>query len=399
VCWCAELLSGADAVGQRTLGELLLRFSRDANLEVQRPAVLALGRVGDARAFEQVRQLLKHGAPLIRAAAAHALAQQALNQARAPKATGSNGPDTDRVRQVVPLLQKALDDPALEVVVAAAEDLGILGVPEAGPVLAGLLRHSSDSVRQTVALALERVADARILDSLIIGLDDSVALVRFSLVGAVAHAVGENQGLTEAQRARALTRLEELVLRDADTGVRSRAAMVLGLCGPPSELAFLYRRVMAREDARVQEKAWAAVIEIIARSGSPELLHEWDRNLAETKQRIHRLQLLGEVYHRWKKNEATKNAAGMALDALVQAELEEGKWAAAYPLVRELLARPGTDTEVDRRLRWLLTVGELALQEGNRPEALLVVQEAQPFLARRPGLAADFDKLEKRARN
>ena len=57
----------------------------------------------------------------------------------------------EMVRQVVPLLQRALDDPALEVVVAAAEDLGTLGVPEAGPVLTGLLQHPSEPVRQTAA--------------------------------------------------------------------------------------------------------------------------------------------------------------------------------------------------------------------------------------------------------
>ena len=57
-----------------------------------------------------------------------------------------------------------------------------------------------------------------------------------------------------------------------------------------------------------------------------------------------------------------------------------GKWAAAFPQVRDLLSRPGSETEMDQRLHWLLTVGEQALQEGSRAEALRAVQEAQPYL-------------------
>ena len=42
----------------------------------------------------------------------------------------------------------------------------------------------------------------------------------------------------------------------------------------------------------------------------------------------------------------------------------------------------------------------LAAQAARSFQAVdLVVQEAQPFLARRGSLAADFEKLEKRARN
>ena len=73
---------------------------------------------------------------------------------------------------MIPALQKALDDPSLEVVVEAAESLGTLGAPEAGPVLTVLLRHPSRSARQTAALALERVADVGVLDGLLQALDD-----------------------------------------------------------------------------------------------------------------------------------------------------------------------------------------------------------------------------------
>jgi hypothetical protein len=66
-------------------------------------------------------------------------------------------------------------------------------------------------------------------------------------------------------------------------------------------------------------------------------------------------------------------------------------------VVRELLARQGTEAETAQRLRWLLSVGEQAMQEGNKAEALRVVQEAQPFLPRSGMLADGFEKLAKQA--
>jgi HEAT repeat protein len=387
--WGAELLAVADALGQRALTDVLLRLSRDASADVQRSAVLALSRVADARALDRLLVLLRRGPAPVRAAAARSLAQQA--RGTSPEALA-------RQKQVVPALQKALEDPALEVVVEAAEDLGVLGAPEAGPVLTALLRHPSEPVRQTAALALERVADGTVLDALLELPDDAAATVRFGLVGALGRAAGDGRGLGEAQRAKLLARLEGLLLRDADPGVRSRAATVLGECGTPAHLATLWRRVLAAEDSRVQDKSWTALVEIVVRSASPDVLREWDRTLSEAGQASRRLQLLSEVCNRWQKREETRAQAGPVAETLVQAQLEQGKWTAAFPLVRDLLARPGGDAEAERYLRWLLQVGEQALRDGNRAEALRAAQEAQPHLPRGKGMAGEFERLEKQAR-
>ncbi len=399
VSWSSELLPSSDSVGQRALADLLLRLCHDGNVGVQLPATLALGRVTDLRAFEQLKRLLRNGPASVRAAAAHALAQQALSRGPKTNPVSDLEPqDRDLVLQVVPLLQKALDDPALEVVVAAAEDLGSLGVPEAGPVLSALLRHPSESVRQTAAQALERVADAKVLDGLLAALDDPSVTVRFGLVGALGRAAGDGQPLTEPQRARLIARLEELLLRDADPGVRSRAATVLGQCAASAELTFLWRRMLSREDSRVQEKAWAAMVEILGRMNNLDLLRQWDRTLSEANQGGRRLQMLMEVCDRWRRSDTTRHLLGPATETLVQAQLDQGKWAGAFPLVRDLLTRPATDNELDRRLCWLLSVGERALADGHRAEALRAVREAQPFLTRNNGLAGEFEKLEKRAK-
>lgn len=398
VTWSTELWSQADSVGQRALGELLLRLSHDGDLSVQRPAVLSLGRYNQPRAFEQLRRLLQQGTPTVRAAASHALAQQALARAPGGESIPEIGPSrAERIRQIVPLLQKALDDPALEVVVAAAEDLGTLGVPEAGPVLAVLLRHQSESVRQTAAQALERVADPNVLDGLLTALDDPSVTVRFGLIGALGRLTVEVAALTDAQRSRMLTRLEEILLRDPDAGVRSRAATIIGQTGAQVELPFLWRRLQTREDSRVQEKAWAAMLEILSRSSSFELVRQWDRILADVNQRARRLEMLGEVNDRWKKNEGGQTLVPGVTELLVQAQLEQGKWPAAFPLIRELLDRPCEAADLDRRLGWLLKVGERALLEGNRTEALRAVREAQPFLPRSNGMAPEFEKLARRA--
>lgn len=82
---------------------------------------------------------------------------------------------------------------------------------------------------------------------------------------------------------------------------------------------------------------------------------------------------------------------------LVQAQLELGKWSAAAPLLRDLLARPADEAELNRRLGWLLTVGEQALHEGNRAEALRTVESAEPFLPRGGKLTASFEKVRKEA--
>jgi hypothetical protein len=242
------------------------------------------------------------------------------------------------------------------------------------------------------------MADADVLDSLLDGLAAPAARVRFSLLGALAPAAGDGRALSDAQRDRLLARLEATLLRDADPGVRSRAATVLGEVGGTTALPTLWKRVLAGEDARVQDRAWAALVEIVARSASAPLMQEWDRTLTEAKQGPRRVQLLAELHARWSKKDDTRALADAACEALVQAQLDEGKWSAALPHLRDLLARPGADADVDRRLRWLLTVGEQALKEGNRAEALRAVRDAQGPLARRGALAADFEKLEKLAK-
>jgi HEAT repeat protein len=388
VAWCLEQMPVCDAAGQRLLVDLLLRLSQDSMLGIQRQAILALGRLEDARAFEQLRRLLQSGPATVRAPAARAITQQAL---------GSSPQARARQHQVVPLLQRALEDSSIETVVEAAEDLGLLGIPEAGPVLICLLSHPAPTVRLTAVQALERAADASVLDGLLKALVEPVVTIRFSLIGAVGHAAGDGQALSEGQRAGLLSRLVELMRRDSDPGVRSRAATVLGECGTPSLLPVLWQRVVANEDSRVQEKAWAAFMRVVIRSARLDVLTEWDRTIAQSGQGTRRLQLLTEASTNWKKVPAASRLAVPAAELLVQAELDQGKWSAALPIIRELVRAPALTAEADKYLGWLLKAGRLALKDGKRSEAAHICQEALPYLSASRNLAVDFERLKQAA--
>jgi len=393
VVFAADLLTGLgpwarEGTTVQVLTEVLQRLSHDSHPEVQRLSVLALGRLSDEVSFERLKRLLTQGKSLVRAAAARALAQQA----RTPDETGRQ-----RRKEVVPLLQKALEDKSLEVVVEAAEDLGALGVAEAGPVLVGLLKHSTENVRVAASHALERVADQGVLDNLVEVVGDPSVAVRFGLVGAIGRAVGDGQALTDAQREKVLTKLQALLLKDADPGVRSRAATVLGECGPSSVLPALWQRVAAGEDSRVQEKAWGAIIEVVARSGDAEVLREWESTLAKAGQLGWRSRLLGEVHLRWQARSDARSRFLVTAPLLAAAKLDEGKWQAALPLYRELLAR-GEDAALrEQALRGLLRVGEQALRAGEASQVRRLIQDVRPYLPAKGKLSEEFDQLERRA--
>jgi hypothetical protein len=166
----------------------------------------------------------------------------------------------------------------------------------------------------------------------------------------------------------------------------------------PALLEPLWQVVLSSTEGRVQEKAWDAFLEIITRSGNIALLQQWDKGLTAAHQPTRRVQMLAAVSHRWRSRPETQTAGVKAEEALVQAQLELGRWSAAVPLVRDLLAR-SEDADLPNRLAWLVVIGEQALKEGNRAEALRMVQEAQPYLKRASKMADQFEKLEKLACN
>jgi HEAT repeat protein len=369
VVFSTELLPAAPPAEIGGLSKGILRLTHDVHPEVQRAAVLALGRLPGEEAFARLKELLSTGTVTVRMSAARAMSAHARGTDVAARA---------RQKQAVPLLQKALEDTSLEVVIEAAEALGALGAAEAGPVLTALLRHTSESVRQTAAQALERTADATLADGLLKGLDDTSPTVRFSLVGAVGRVLSG----PGADRKALLAKLEAVMKGDADAGVRGRAASVLGECGGQEQLTPLWRAVRSAE-GRVQEKAWDAMGEVLARSASVKLMESWDAELVRLKLGQRRVQMWAKVFARWDQKPEQRDLATAALEGLAAAQADDGKWAAAAPLAQALMARCAeSGAEVRTRvLRLLLRVAEQALAAGNKAETLRIVQDAKPYLA------------------
>ncbi len=409
VNWCQQALNGSDPAAQKVLGGMLMRLSGDPALEVQRAATMALGRVSELQAMDRLLVLTRSNRPTVRAASGRALSQQATIDRPELKA---------RQGEVLASLQRLLEDPVLEVVVEAAEDLGALGAAESGPVLTALLRHPSESVRKAAAGSLERVAQPSSLDAILKALDDSSGTVRFNLIGALAQLVARTespmatvpgpvepgkpmvpQTLSETDRVRLLARLEIVLLKDMDPNVRARAAGALGECGPPGLLPILWQASQPGEDVRVQEKAWLALIDTVARAQQVSLVQEWDRKLAQAKQPARRLQLLTEVLSRWSRKSDKKLALVAVQDLVVQVALEQNKWSLALPLVRELLAKPQrNEMETQASLRHLLQAGEQALADGNQAEAQRVAQEGKTLVTKDSPLAPLFEGLAGRSK-
>jgi HEAT repeat protein len=388
IAWIVETLSDANSSELKPLADLLLAFSEDGVEAVQRQAVLALEKIDDPRAFERLLTLLHSNSLEVRAAAA-----RSLGRYRCPQSVSR----AEMNSRAVKALEKALSDPSLVVVAEAVESLGSLGVPEAAPIITGLLRHPADPVRQAAARALEQVADPPSLSALTTALDDPVPGVRFHVVGALAR-LGQSEALEAPRKQELIRRLEQVLVRDGDPGVRSRAATVLGDLGSAAQLPLLWQRVTATEDSRVQVKAWGAFVDILSRSGSWTLVSQWDQTLATQQEHARRAELLNEIRTRWQKNESTRQHVDAVTAALIQALLVQKKWNQASPFIVDLARKASNDSELQRRLRWLVIAASHALDEGKPQEALRLIREVEDLLPRvGADLGSEIDAVRQRA--
>ena len=381
--WLAEAL-GEESY-RKPAGEMLLSFSRDPIEEVRRQAVLGLGRWNDKACLNRLLLIIQSDQTAVRAAAARSLAMQAK---------GNDG--AARMVLVLPALQNALSDPALEVVVEAAEDLGSLGVPAAVPLLAGLLKHKEVAVRKTAAQALERIADIAVLEELLVGLEDPDVGVRLGILGAVSRAVNQAKAIKEDDKLRLQSRMEIILLKDPDAGVRARSATLLGEFGTVSHLATLWKAAVAEGDPRIQEKSWLAFLEILSKSKDLKLINEWNvivRKEAPLRRVNFLVELLGKM------QPATMNPKielAPVRELLVQCGIENQKWLPAWSALREL-PQALEPEEIEKRLSLLFQIAEIALKEQAAPDVLQMVDFARPLFVGRKKLQADFEELYRKA--
>ena len=129
-------------------------------------------------------------------------------------------------RAVEPL-ESALADPDEKIVAAAAHFIGLTGSPEAIPLLAGLLRHPADTVRESALYAMAEIGGKEI------------------------------------------ARPAVAALRDPSAPVRAAATRVIGVGGDPSASQVLVRRLEHEED----EGVLAGILTAVGRLGAPEALN------------------------------------------------------------------------------------------------------------------------------
>jgi len=208
--------------------ELLIEQLGSEDLEVRKSAVVALGRIGDARAVDALAELLDDDAELVVAAAdalakigdrrsfdpllalvgdSHAAVRQAavgaLNSLGAPEMPG----------RVLPLL----GDPDPNVRESAVKIAGYFGYAECADILIERCDDEDERVRRAAVEHLPYLEDERATPTLVRALRDGTPKVRAAAAGALALAEGREvaAALIEA-------------LADEDSWVRYFAARSLG---------------------------------------------------------------------------------------------------------------------------------------------------------------------------
>lgn len=246
-------LGGGSVLEPPILAELLEAFSHPD--EEQREVVAAaLGELGHPRAVFPLRQALGDVSAAVRAAAAEALGKIGSSEGvpglmsaledREPEVRAAAARSLGWIKEPegVPRLLEVLRDadediqraaaealadigePAFEGLAAAlndrravqaAEALGLLGTPDAVPLLLAALKQSEADVRRAAAQALGRIGDPEALSALGLALRDAQEVVQRAAAYALAELGPEGHSTLRA------------ALEDPDPRVRAAAGCVL----------------------------------------------------------------------------------------------------------------------------------------------------------------------------
>jgi hypothetical protein len=136
---------------------------------------------------------------------------------------------------------------------------------------------------------------------------------------------------------------------------------------------------------------------ILARSGNWGLVQQWDQVMATQNQNALRVELLTDLRTRWAQQETTRSLTDNVTGLLIQAHLAQRSWPQAQPLAMELIKRAPSDVELQRRLRWLLIAGNLAIEDKKPEDVLQWLKDVETLLPRARDLAPEFETLRQRA--
>ena len=164
-------------------------------------------------------------------------------------------------------LQARLVDKDPHVVAAAAELMGLTGSPQAVPLLAGLLRHPSDFVREAALLGLAEGGGREVSRPAMPALKDESIAVRIAAVRAIM-AGGDPASTTVLIR-----RLEQ----ESDEGVQAEMLRAIGRLGGADALDVLAH--YAEPGGRLSRRS--ATVRAAAIDGLRHLAHPDARGLLE----------------------------------------------------------------------------------------------------------------------
>jgi HEAT repeat protein len=373
-----------DPAGRATLIDVLMKLSEDANASVRDKAVRAMDKADSPVVYRRLLALLRDHSATVRAAAARSLGSYR-----------GKIPPPDTVDRTLSELELTLQDESSTVVANAATSIGALALPRSGDLLARLLKHPMPEVRLACSAALEGIASCRVYRQIMAAVDDASPDARLYLVGCLGR-IGESDGLPEREQTALIRKLEHVMLHDGDPGVRSKAATAVGKVGGANELTLLWQRVRANEDARVQDNAWKAVVEILVRTQSWAIVDQWQQQLALQTQPERRLALLERIRTVWATLEDTRPMLELVNVVYINAALVQRQWRLARPVCAELIRGAVKEKDKGDRLNLLLQICTQAVDEGKGAEVLPTIQEFEGALTGFKDLAVAFDQLRRR---
>ncbi|MER3417144.1 MAG: hypothetical protein C4297_13175 [Gemmataceae bacterium] len=391
LAWLQEVAADPtlSAWQRRVVLETLLELQYDSNPQVLRELLLALATFPDPASFVAIAHKARVPQAPVRAAALRALGRHPLTLE-----------SEDCRRQAIEQVRQALNDTSPAVVAEAIESLAQLervgqpGSSDFVPLRWALpfFRHISPEVRRAASRVVEKYPHPDMLATLFDAWDDEDSSVRFNAVGAVVR-LGQLGLLTDAQKETALKRLEIVLVRDPDAGVRSRAAAAFEDLGTVAHLALLWSQWRGPEDPRVQVRCWAAIKAILARAGQVQLVLHYAQELARLPDSQRRIELLDEVYKKWSKQEVLATNLDPLAVTLVEAQLESKQGPAVLSLARKLLARSKSEEEIRQRLRLLVAAARQAAEQNRLQEALEALQDTDPYLVKDREMAVEIEML------
>lgn len=373
-----------DAAGRTALTGVLFSLSFDGNAGVKEKAVRAMDRADSPEVYRRLIELLRDHSSAVRAAAARSLGTYR-----------GKIPPPDTIEHTLAALEAALGDPTPAVVANAATSIGTLNLPRSGDLLAKLLKHPTPEVRLASSAALESIASCRVYHAVLAAVDDATPEARLYLVGCLGR-IGETDGLPEREQTALVRKLEQVMLQDGDPGVRGKAAVAIGKVGGPGELTVLWQRVRAGEDPRVQNTAWKALVDILARTQSWPLVDQWQQQLYAQGDPERRFKLLKDVRESWLKVEDLRGSMDLVSKTYIDAALAQHEWRLARPVCAEMIRAAVKEKDKGDRLNQLLQICKQAVDEGKGHEVLPTIQEFEGALTGFQELAVAFDQLRRR---